>query len=121
MKKDYSKTKWVDNKTRVNAANLGKIEDALEYLHQDALGKDQIEEGDGIAISSKKGVKTISVTDDVQRSETCAGIEYVYRVPNDPDLTTLYFVLDETTHRLKEIRIGRTVIFSNIENADSNN
>ena len=42
MKNSYSKTKWVDNKTPVNAQNLNKIKEAIGDIYTNARDYDDL-------------------------------------------------------------------------------
>lgn len=90
MKKLYNKTPWVNGKTLVDEKKLGKIEDALEYLHVNAADREE-------TVGSK------SIT----------GIEVV----EDPELATepktLYLIVNPDTKALIKINLGSITIFQN--------
>lgn len=114
MKSEYIKTRWVDNKTPVNAANLNKIESGLNELFLGALGKDELVEGDGIEITTNKnGEKVIGISDNVQTSNTCTGIEFVSTIPSTPERNKIYMILDPSTRMLSRIMINGVTIFRN--------
>ena len=76
MKNSYSKTKWVDNKTPVNAQNLNKIEDAIGDIYTNALDYDDLVPGEGIEMNvTDEGKKEISTSPGVMFSDSCTGIE----------------------------------------------
>jgi hypothetical protein len=111
MKKSYSKTNWINGKTPVNSTNLGKIETAISDLYSDAIGKDEILEGDGISIEETESGLTFNLSGNVQRSETCLGIEYSLGEPDHTEEKKLYFVLNPTTKKLEKIILNGVVIF----------
>ena len=113
MKSSYNKTKWVDNRTPVNAQNLNKIESALSDLYTNALQGEEIIEGEGVSINdSKAGGRVISVDNTVQRSQTCTGIEWVTEEPETPEINKLYLILDGETRLLKKIVLNGVTIFN---------
>lgn len=114
MKKTYTKTTWVDNRTPVNAKNLNKIESALSDLYESTAEEDQYLPGDHITITDSEdepGKKIISTSADILSTSSLTGIEYTLGEPDDPVLGTIYFVLDPITKRLERIMIGPTTIF----------
>lgn len=121
MKATYVKTKWIDNKTPVNAANLNKIEDSLGYLYNNALGITDIVEGKGIKVnvdSDKKEVQ-IGVGSEVMNSSNISGIEYVFDSGKctcachgeDYKKGVLYLVLNKDTKKLVYIAFNGVKIF----------
>ena len=110
MKNTYSKTKWVDNKTPVNADNLNKIENAINKLFVEAVDKDTIVEGDGINVSKNDGVK-INVDNTVLRSDSCKGLEIVESEPGEPISGRIYFIIDAETKKLKKVQLNSITIF----------
>ena len=110
MKNTYSKTKWVDNKTPVNADNLNKIENAINKLFVEAVDKDTIIEGDGINVSKNDGVK-INVDSTVLRSDSCRGLEVVESEPEEPISGKIYFIVDSETKKLKKVQLNSITIF----------
>lgn len=52
MKTNYNKTRWVDNKTPVNAENLNNIENGISNLYSNAISPSELIGGDGIRVSS---------------------------------------------------------------------
>lgn len=114
--KTYKKTKWVDNKTCVNAYNLNKIEDALETLYSEALSRDQIVGGDGIVLDTDdegRAVVSLDESSEVKavKSGTVVGMEYTSVVPGEPKQNTLYFIIDPATGTLSKIMINGAAIF----------
>lgn len=117
MKTTYVQTKWIDNKTPVNAANLNRIESAIGDLYNNALSYSQINQGEGITVraTSDKGVE-ISVADDVltSRGGNLKGIDYIMCDPNCPcaqENGVLYFALDPETKLLKYILLNGVKIW----------
>lgn len=113
----YTKTKWVDGQTCVNAAELNRIEKGIEDLYVNALGADQILPGDGIAIDlDEEGNTVISVDDeykeDLVKSQSVKGMEYVISEPSDYEDDVLYFVLNPETKTLTKIMLNGLTIFS---------
>jgi hypothetical protein len=114
MKKTYSKTKWVDNKTPVNAQNLNKIESAISDLYNNAVAYDDIEEGDGIEITTDEtGSKVISASKTLMSSDTCSGIEWTLGEPESFESDKIYFILGEETKTLEKIILNGVTIFNN--------
>jgi len=113
MKTSYIKTKWVDNKTPVNAKNLNKIEEALGDLYENAIGKDEIVGGTGIDIDTdEEGQKVLGVSDSVMMSNTCSGFEFIEdELPNNYDRNKIYFILDSETKTLIKIMLNGITIF----------
>lgn len=121
MKATYIKTKWIDNKTPVNAANLNKIEDSLSYLYNNAIGLTDIVEGKGIKVSidSDKKEIQIGVNSDVMNSSNINGLEYVFDSGNctcachgsDYKKGILYLVLNKDTKKLVYIAFNGVKIF----------
>lgn len=60
--KTYTKTKWVDNETPVNAANLNKIENAIQEITETVISPSDLIPGDGIKINTTCGKVEISTT-----------------------------------------------------------
>lgn len=58
----YKKTKWVDNETPVNAANLNKIENAIQNITETAISPSDFIEGEGIQINTSCGKVEIKNT-----------------------------------------------------------
>lgn len=109
MKKfNYSKTKWVDGKTVVDANRLNKIEEALSEIYDNALGNTDLDEGPGIKIDGTK----ISVDNSVLLSDTISGIEFSVGEPEEIDLKKLYLILKED-RTLEKIILGGITIFNN--------
>lgn len=120
--KKYIKTKWVDNKTPVNAENLNKIENALEALSTSSISYSQIKEGNGVEISSgESGDITIGVADNVMMSTSgIAGMDVILHDPrcNCPgplQRGVIYLVLDKETKKLLYLLFNGVKIFENIE------
>lgn len=118
MKSVYIKTNWIDNKTPVNAANLNKIETALNYLYSNSLSYSEIKEGDGIKIEVTKDKEVkISTGSNVPTSKTIKGIEYVFDEEGcecgckEPKRGVLYFVLSGETKKLKFIALNGIKLF----------
>lgn len=112
MEKSYKATKWVDNKTPINAQNLNKIEDGLSYLHENALSKDDIVPGNGIVIEETyNGKQEISLDSGAMFSQTCTGIEWVQEIPEAFDKDKIYFILNSLTKELERIVINGITIF----------
>ena len=86
--KTYQKTKWVDNKTPVNAKNLNKIEDAISDLYNSM--------GNGNAV----------------QSQTVKKLEWVTGTVEEPEDNVLYFILSEETGKLSSIQIGSNTIYT---------
>lgn len=110
MKNTYSKTKWIDNKTPVNADNLNKIENAINKLFVEAVDKDTIIDGDGISVSKNDGVK-INVDNTVLRSDSCRGLEVTESEPEEPISGRIYFIIDSETKKLKKVQLNSITIF----------
>ena len=55
MKRTYTKTTWVNNKTPLDASNLNNIESGIEGLYSDALSLSNFTEGPGISIEALEG------------------------------------------------------------------
>lgn len=121
MKATYVKTKWIDNKTPVNAANLNKIEDSLSFLYNNALGLTDVVEGKGIKVSidSEKKELQIGVGSDVMTSSNINGIEYAFDNGSctcachgeEYKKGTLYLVLNRDTKKLVYIALNGVKIF----------
>lgn len=114
MKKAYNKTKWIDNKTPVNAQNLNKIENALSEIYEKAVEKDDIVQGTGIKIdTTSEGKKEISLGEGVLMSSTCTGIEWYQAIPTTWERNKLYFILDPQSKELSRIMLNGITIFRN--------
>ena len=120
--KKYIKTKWVDNKTPVNAENLNKIENALETLSSTSVSYSQFKEGNGINISSSEnGDITIAADDSVMMSTTgIGGIDVILHdprcgCPGPLRRGVVYMVLDRETKKLLYFLFNGVKIFENIE------
>lgn len=112
MKNIYIKTTWIDNKTPVNAANLNKIEGAIADLYSNALSASDFKEGKGISITPTLDKQLeIAVTDGVQTSNSCIGVDVLQETPATPEKNRLYFILDQETKILKKIMINGVIIF----------
>ena len=131
MKEKYNKTRWQDNRTPVNAANLNKIENAVENLYDHAISPSQLKEGKGIVIrSTQEGDVEFGVDDNIMTSGSIHRMEYVIENPvasqtkpncpccvdeNGKDIMTikgvLYLVLDRYTKKLKYIVLNGAKIF----------
>lgn len=112
MKNTYSKTNWVNDKTPINATNLGKIESAISDLYTNAIDASDIISGDGIGVTTSGTGKKISVDKTVMRSSNCVGIDWVDSVPDNPVENKLYFVINSDTKQLSKIMLGSITIFS---------
>lgn len=114
MKKSYTKTKWIDNKTPVNAQNLNKIENALSEVYEKAMESSDLVEGNGIVINTDgNGRKEISTAPGVLMSTTCTGIEWSQKEPEKWERNKLYFILDPGTKELAKIMLNGITIFKN--------
>ena len=121
MKATYIKTKWIDNKTPVNAANLNKIEDSLSYLYNNAIGLTDIVEGKGVKVSidSDKKELQIGVNSEVMISSNINGLEYIFDNGScscachgsDYKKGVLYLVLNKDTKKLVYIAFNGVKIF----------
>ena len=121
MKERYTKTKWVDGKTCVNAANLNKIESGIENLYRNAVGESQLKEGDGISLNKNPETGDIVVgikeENDLIRSSAVSKIEIVSSMPADPDPNCMYFVKDTTTGKF-DLVFGGINLLSTISSAE---
>jgi hypothetical protein len=113
----YRKTKWVDGKTCVNAEELNRIEDGIEDLYLNAIDSEQILPGDGITVDlDDDGNTVISVKDDYKdelvKSQSISGLEYVNTTPLDPSPDVLYFVVNPDTGTLEKIMLNGVTIFN---------
>lgn len=112
MKNVYIKTKWVDSKTPVNAANLNKIENAIYDLYQNTISPSELVEGEGIKIEVTENKKLqISTTEDIMHSSSCCGIELVTVEPIDPNPSVVYYVLNSVTGKLGKIIINGVTVY----------
>ena len=115
MKNNYFKTKWVDNRTPVNAANLKKIENALVDLYDNALSPSEIIPGNGISIDITKDRELqISVTGDFISSNTCIGFEILVDQGinvEELDKDVLYYLLDPNTSEILRVALNGVVLF----------
>lgn len=112
MKNSYSKTKWVDNKTPVNAQNLNKIEDAIGDIYTNALDYDDLVPGEGIEMNvTDEGKKEISIAPGVMFSDSCTGIEWTLEEPETPEKNKLYFILNAIEKSLSKIMLNGVTIF----------
>ncbi len=55
MKRTYTKTNWVNNKTQIDAEKLNNIETGIEGLYTDALSLSNFIEGSSISIGAVDG------------------------------------------------------------------
>ena len=121
MKERYTKTKWVDGKTCVNAANLNKIESGIENLYRNAVGESQLQEGDGISLNKDPMTGNIVVgikaENDLISSTAVGRIEVVNSMPADPDPTCMYFVKDLNTGKF-DLVFGGMNLLSAFSSAD---
>lgn len=121
MKERYTKTKWVDGKTCVNAANLNKIESGIENLYRNAVGESQLQEGDGISLNKDPMTGNITIgikaENDLVSSSAVGRIEVVNSMPADPDPMCMYFVKDLDTGKF-DLVFGGINLLSTISSAD---
>ena len=121
MKERYTKTKWVDGKTCVNAANLNKIESGIENLYRSAVGESQLQEGDGISLNKDPMTGNITIgikaENDLVSSSAVGRIEVVNSMPADPDPMCMYFVKDIDTGKF-DLVFGGINLLSTISTAD---
>ena len=121
MKERYTKTKWVDGKTCVNAANLNKIESGIENLYRSAVGESQLQEGDGISLNKDPMTGNITIgikaENDLVSSSAVGRIEVVNSMPADPDPMCMYFVKDLDTGKF-DLVFGGINLLSTISTAD---
>ena len=121
MKERYTKTKWVDGKTCVNAANLNKIESGIENLYRNAVGESQLHGKDGIDITKDTDTGNITIglaaENDMVRSSAVGRIEVVERMPADPDPMCMYFVKDYDTGKF-DLVFGGTNLLSTTSTAE---
>ena len=121
MKERYTKTKWVDGKTCVNAANLNKIESGIENLYRNAVGESQLQEGDGISLNKDPMTGNITIgikaENDLVSSSAVGRIEVVNSMPADPDPMCMYFVKDIDTGKF-DLVFGGINLLSTISTAD---
>ena len=110
MKERYTKTKWVDGKTCVNAANLNKIESGIENLYRNAVGESQLQEGDGISLNKDPMTGNITIgikaENDLVSSSAVERIEVVESMPAEPDPNCMYFVKDLDTGKFDLVFSG---------------
>lgn len=113
MKKVYIKTKWIDDETPVNAANLNKLENAISDLYQSTIGPADLESGDGISIglSEKTGKIKVSTTASVLKSSSIRAFELVEGVPEVSPRDTLLIVIDPATKKLRGLWINGVYIY----------
>jgi hypothetical protein len=114
MKTVYFKTKWVDNKTPVNAANLNNIENGLETLFNTSISNAEIIAGDGINIDyndDKEGL-VFGVDSTVQRSLTLKGVEVVCGEQQIYQEDVLYFILSQVDGKLSRIQLNGNIIYA---------
>lgn len=121
MKERYTKTKWVDGKTCVNAANLNKIESGIENLYRNAVGESQLQGGDGISLNKDPMTGNITIgikaENDLVSSSAVGRIEVVNSMPADPDPMCMYFVKDLDTGKF-DLVFGGINLLSTISSAD---
>ena len=121
MKERYTKTKWVDGKTCVNAANLNKIESGIENLYRNAVGESQLQEGDGISLNKDPMTGNITIgiktENDLVSSSAVGRIEVVESMPAEPDPNCMYFVKDLDTGKF-DLVFGGINLLSTISSAD---
>lgn len=121
MKERYTKTKWVDGKTCVNAANLNKIESGIENLYRNAVGESQLHGKDGIDITKDTTTGNITIglaaENDIIRSTAVGRIEVVESMPADPDPMCMYFVKDYDTGKF-DLVFGGMNLLSTISTAE---
>ena len=121
MKERYTKTKWVDGKTCVNAANLNKIESGIENLYRNAVGESQLQGGDGISLNKDPMTGNITIgiktENDLVSSSAVGRIEVVESMPADPDPSCMYFVKDLDTGKF-DLVFGGINLLSTISSAD---
>lgn len=121
MKERYTKTKWVDGKTCVNAANLNKIESGIENLYRNAVGESQLQEGDGISLNKDPMTGNITIgikaENDLVSSSAVGRIEVVESMPANPDPNCMYFVKDLDTGKF-DLVFGGINLLSTISSAD---
>lgn len=121
MKERYTKTKWVDGKTCVNAANLNKIESGIENLYRNAIGESQLQEGDGISLNKDPMTGNITIgikaENDLVSSSAVGRIEVVESMPAEPDPSCMYFVKDLDTGKF-DLVFGGINLLSTISSAD---
>lgn len=119
MKNSYIKTRWVDNKTPINSANLNKIENAITDLYDNALSPSEIIQGNGINIEVTKDRQLqISITGDLVISNTCIGFEVI----KDRDLDieelergVLYYVTDPLKGDITKVLLDGKALFEKKE------
>ena len=121
MKERYTKTKWVDGKTCVNAANLNKIESGIENLYRNAVGESQLQEGDGISLNKDPMTGNITIgikaENDLVSSSAVGRIEVVESMPAEPDPNCMYFVKDLDTGKF-DLVFGGINLLSTISSAE---
>lgn len=121
MKERYTKTKWVDGKTCVNAANLNKIESGIENLYRNAVGESQLQEGEGISLNKDPMTGNITIgikaENDLVSSSAVGRIEVVESMPAEPDPNCMYFVKDLDTGKF-DLVFGGINLLSTISSAD---
>ena len=121
MKERYTKTKWVDGKTCVNAANLNKIESGIENLYRNAVGESQLQEGDGISLNKDPMTGNITIgikaENDLVSSSAVGRIEVVNSMPAEPDPNCMYFVKDLDTGKF-DLVFGGINLLSTISTAE---
>ena len=121
MKERYTKTKWVDGKTCVNAANLNKIESGIENLYRNAVGESQLQEGDGISLNKDPMTGNITIgiktENDLVNSSAVGRIEVVNSMPAEPDPSCMYFVKDLDTGKF-DLVFGGINLLSTISTAE---
>lgn len=111
MKSIYVKTKWVDNKTPVNASNLNKIEDAIYNLNASSVSYSDIVGGDNIDVSTDNNKNVTISTKNVISSTTCNGIEFISEDIEEYEEGKMYLVLESSTNKLKKIVFNKIVIY----------
>ena len=121
MKERYTKTKWVDGKTCVNAANLNKIESGIENLYRNAVGESQLQEGEGISLNKDPMTGNITIgikaENDLVSSSAVGRIEVVESMPAEPDPNCMYFVKDLDTGKF-DLVFGGINLLSTISTAE---
>ena len=113
MKTTYFKTRWVDNQTPVNAANLNNIENGIDTLFRTSVSNSELVPGDGINIEyddNKQGL-VFSVDSTVQKSMTLKGVEVVCGEQGVYEENVLYYILSQETGKLSRIQLNGVLIY----------
>lgn len=109
---NYNKVNFIDNETPLNASTMNHIDTAISRLATNSLFPSDIIAGEGIDISSYSGKIKISQSQDSLVSVSVSRLEVVTVMPENPDASGLYLLVDVITKALKSLWLGNICLFT---------